>query len=205
MPFDPTLPLAGSPLQSAVMRGQFNGLKDLIDTISGVTGAVVDSVTTLPSGSQAAVNVSVSGGTLHLSFEIPRGDDGTQGAQGSNGNDGAPGPQGPPFANAIVDSVTTLNPGESATVDLIFDGTNVRFTFGIPRGADGATGDTGQNGEVTQVDLNNALQGTLSQTSNNSNGVNTLDNPFTNDPPMMADLELMRQAYNELVLALRRA
>jgi len=205
MPFDPTLPLAGSPLQSAVMRGQFNGLKDLIDTISGVTGAVVDSVTTLPSGSQAAVNVSVSGGTLHLSFEIPRGDDGTQGAQGSNGNDGAPGPQGPPFANAIVDSVTTLNPGESATVDLIFDGTNVRFTFGIPRGADGATGDTGQNGEVTQVDLNNALQGTLSQTSNNSNGVNTLDNPFTNDPPTMADLELMRQAYNELVLALRRA
>jgi hypothetical protein len=104
----------------------------------------------------------------------------------------------------VVDGVTTLPPGSSAQVDLIFDGSNVRFTFGIPRGADGATGATGQNGEVTQVDLNNALQDTLSQTSNNSNSVSTLDNPFTNDPPTTADLEVMRQAYNDLVLALRR-
>ena len=87
---------------------------------------------------------------------------------------------------------------------LIFDGSNVRFTFGIPRGSDGATGATGQNGEVTQVDLSNALQNTLAQTSNNSNGVGTLDTPFTNDPPTLADLEMMRQAYNDLVLALRR-
>jgi hypothetical protein len=123
---------------------------------------------------------------------------------GSNGNDGAQGPQGPPFANAIVDAVNTLNPGEPATVGLIFDGTNVRFTFGIPRGADGATGATGQNGEVTQVDLNNAQLNTLSQTSNNTNTVGTLNNPFTNDPPTLADMEMMRQAYNDLVLALRR-
>ena len=121
--------------------------------------------------------------------------------QGQTGPDG---PVGPPFASAIVDGVNTLNPGEPATVDLIFDGTNVRFTFGIPQGAMGATGDSGQNGEVTQVDLNNALQSTLAQTSSNSNNVNTLDSPFTNDPPTMADMELMRQAYNDLVLALRR-
>ena len=121
--------------------------------------------------------------------------------QGQTGPDG---PVGPPFASALVDAVNTLNPGEPATVDLIFDGTNVRFTFGIPRGSDGATGATGQNGEVTQVDLNNALQNTLSQTSNVTNNVNTLDTPFTNDPPTTADLELMRQAYNDLVLALRR-
>ena len=80
----------------------------------------------------------------------------------------------------------------------------MRFTFGIPRGSDGATGATGQNGEVTQVDLSNALQNTLAQTSNNSNGVGTLDTPFSNDPPTLADLEMMRQAYNDLVLALRR-
>ena len=107
-------------------------------------------------------------------------------------------------SNAVVDGVTTLNAGESATVDLIFDGTNVRFTFGIPRGSDGATGATGQNGEVTQVDLNNALQNTLSQTSSVTNQVSTLDTPFTNDPPTTADMEVMRQAYNDLVLALRR-
>jgi hypothetical protein len=54
------------------------------------------------------------------------------------------------------------------------------------------------------VDLNNALQNTLDQMSNNSNNVITLDTPFTNDPPTLADMELMRQAYNDLVSALRR-
>lgn len=201
MPFDPSLPISGTPLQSAVMRGQFNGLKDLIDAVSGVTSAVFDAVTTLPSGSQAMVNVSVVGTGLHLAFGIPAGVQGEQGMQGQTGPDG---PVGPPFANAIMDGVNTLNPGEPATVDLIFNGTNVRFTFGIPRGSDGATGATGQNGEVTQVDVNHALQNTLNQTSNNSNSVSPLDNPFTNDPPTTADLEMMRQAYNDLVLALRR-
>jgi hypothetical protein len=57
---------------------------------------------------------------------------------------------------------------------------------------------------VTQVDLNNAQLNTLSQTSNNTNTVGTLNNPFTNDPPTLADMEMMRQAYNDLVLALRR-
>ena len=104
----------------------------------------------------------------------------------------------------MVDDVTTLPPGSSAQVGVNFDGSNVRFTFGIPRSADGATGATGQNGGVTQVDLNKAQLNTLSQTSNNSNNVSTLDTPFTNDPPTTADLELMRQAYNDLVLALRR-
>ena len=143
MPYDPDVPATNAEATSAMFRGQFQGLKTLIDAVSSVTGAVMDSVTTLPSGSLA-------------------------------------------------------------TVEVIFDGMNVRFTFGIPRGSDGATGATGQNGEVTQVDLNNALQSTLAQTSGNSNGVSTLDNPFTNDPPTMADMELMRQAYNDLVLALRR-
>lgn len=38
----------------------------------------------------------------------------------------------------------------------------------------------------------------------NTNAVATLDTPFTNDPPTLADLEVMRAAYNALVLALRR-
>jgi hypothetical protein len=204
MPYDPTLPLPNSPLESQVIRDQFQALFNLINNIVTVTAAQVDGVTTVNPGDPANVSVSVSGGTLHLNFSIPRGNDGAQGASGSNGNDGAPGPQGPPFANAIVDAVNTLNPGEPASVGVNFDGTNVRLTFGIPRGNDGATGPTGQNGEVTQVDLNNAQLNTLSQTSNNSNGVGTLDTPFTNDPPTTADMEMIRQAYNDLVLALRR-
>src|SRR5688500_11838248 len=71
---------------------------------------------------------------------------GPQGPQGIPGNDGLTGPQGPPFANALVDGVTTLNPGESATVSVSFDGTDVHFSYGIPRGADGATGADGPQG-----------------------------------------------------------
>ncbi len=202
--FDPTIPATNAEATSAMFRSQFNGLKDLIDAIPGVTSAVVDSVTTLPPGSPAVVSVSVISGTLHLSFELPRGNDGPTGAPGTNGSDGAQGPQGPPFANAIVDSVTTLNPGEPATVGVTFDGSHVRFNFGLPRGNDGAPGATGANGEVSQVDLNNAQLNTLSQTSSNTNAVPTLNTPFTNDPPTLADLEQMRQAYNTLVQALRR-
>ncbi len=57
---------------------------------------------------------------------------------------GIPGQQGPPFANAIIDAVNTLNPGESATVSVSFDGSNVRFNFGIPRGTDGGQGQQGE-------------------------------------------------------------
>lgn len=192
MPYDPTLPLPNSPLESQVIRDQFQALFNLINNIVTVTAAQVDSVTTVNPGDPANVSVSVSGGTLHLSFSLPRGNDGAQ---------GVPGPQGPPFANAIVNAVNTLNPGEPASVGVNFDGSNVRFTFGIPRGNDGSPG---VNGEVSQEDLNNALQNTLSQTSNNTNSVSTLDTPFTNDPPTLADLEMMRQAYNDLVLTLRR-
>ena len=195
--FDPNLPQQNTLADAAQMRSQLNGLKDLIDAIPGVNSAVVDSVETLPPGSAATVAVSLVGTVLHLSFSLPQG---TPGDAGQPGSTGPIGPQGPPFSQAIVDAVNTLPPGSAATVDASFDGTNVRFTFGIPRGNDGATGATGANGEVSQVDLINAI----TNTSANSNAVPTLDTPFTNDPPTLADLEQMRQAYNTLVLALRR-
>ena len=34
--------------------------------------------------------------------------------------------------------------------------------------------------------------------------VATLDTPFANDPPTLADLEVMRAKLNEVILALRR-
>jgi hypothetical protein len=43
----------------------------------------------------------------------------------------------------------------------------------------------------------------LGNSSNKTNAVTTLDTPFTNDPPTLADLELMRAKQNELILALR--
>lgn len=55
MPFDPTVPALNVEATSAMFRGQFNGLKDLIDAVPTITSAVVDTVTTLPAGDPAAV------------------------------------------------------------------------------------------------------------------------------------------------------
>jgi hypothetical protein len=163
--------------------------------------AVVDAVNTVDPGTPAAVAVSFDGTNVRFTFDIPRGNDGAPGSNGSDGSQGPPGneggqgppgndgPQGPPFAQAVVDSVTTLDPGENATVGVNFDGSNVRFTFGIPRGSDGAAG------EVSQAQLDTAIAGT----SSNTNNVNTLDTPFA-DP----DMEAMRQKMNEMILNGRR-
>ena len=137
----------------------------------------------VPPDSPAQVNLSVTGNTLHFSFDLPRGYD---------GNDGA---QGPPFAQAVVDGVNTLEPWESAAVDVSFDGSNVRFTFGIPRGNDGSNGSDGSPGEVSQQQLDDAITGT----SANTNNVSTLDNSYA-DP----DMEELRQKLNELILNGRR-
>jgi|JI8StandDraft_1071087.scaffolds.fasta_scaffold126732_1 hypothetical protein len=172
--------------------------------------AVVDAVNTVNPGDPAAVGVSFDGTNVRFTFDIPRGNDGMNGSNGSDGsqgppgNDGGQGPQGndgaqgPPFAQAIVDSVTTLDPGNPATVGVSFDGSNVRFTFAIPRGNDGSNGSDGSQGppgEISQVQLDNAISGT----SANTNGVSTLDTGFA-DP----DMEAMRQKLNEMILNGRR-
>ncbi len=200
MSFDPNYPPQNAEIESAPLRTQFNGLKAIIDAVPGITSVVIDSVTTLPPGDAATVSASVIGTVLHLTFGIPQGMDG---------------PQGPPFANVIVDAVNTLPPGDPATVSATFDGVNVHLVFGIPagqqgpqgeqgiqgnQGNDGAQGIQGPPGEVTTAQLN----GAISTTSSNSNGVATMDTAFTNDPASLADMELMRAKYNELVLALRR-
>jgi hypothetical protein len=163
--------------------------------------AVVDAVNTVNPGDPAAVSVSFDGTNVRFTFDIPRGSDGGQGPAGNDGGQGPPGndgAQGPPFAQAVVDGVTTLDPGNPATVGVSFDGSNVRFTFGIPRGNDGSNGSDGSQGppgEISQVQLDNAISGT----SANTNGVSTLDTGFA-DP----DMEAMRQKLNEMILNGRR-
>ncbi len=196
--FDPSLPADATKATAAEMRAQLTGLKAEIDAIPGITSAVVDSVTTTGPGEPATVSVSVIGTVLHISLALPRGADGVPGMQGEQGL------QGPPFASAVIDSVGTLNPGENATVSVSFDGSTVHFSFGIPRGAQGEQGIQGESGQVTTEALNGAISSALAGTSNNTNGVAAMDTPFTNDPPTLADLELMRANYNLLVAALRR-
>jgi hypothetical protein len=164
--------------------------------------AVVDSVTTLNPWESASVGVSFDGSNVRFNFAIPRGNDGSTGSQGGNGSDGGQGPQGiqgPPFAQAVVDGVTTLDPGQPAWVQTSFDGSNVRFTFGIPRGNDGMSGSDGAPGEVSQAQLDSAINGT----SSNTNSISTLDTGFS-DPPTLTDMEALRQKLNEMILNGRR-
>ncbi|MEZ5386875.1 MAG: collagen-like protein [Prosthecobacter sp.] len=209
--FDPNLPQEGTPLDAVQMRSQLNGLKAIIDAILTLTAAQVDGVNTVEPGSPANATVNVTGNTLHFTFDIPRGNDGvagSDGAPGPSGSDGSPGEpgapgetgaQGPPFANAIVDAVNTLNPGEPATVSVDFDGSNVRFTFGIPSGHDGATGADGQPGEVSFNDLSNAISGTSANTNDVSTLGQTADSSY--NPQQTQDLI---NKVDELINALRR-
>ena len=104
---------------------------------------------------------------------------------------------------AQVDGVTTLPPSEPATVDLAVTGGTLHFTFGIPQGYTGAEGPQGPPGEVTQTDLNNAVQGMLGQSSNNSNAVSMLSQVA--DPDYnQAQMQSLFSKVDELINALRR-
>ena len=131
MPYDPNVPEPNAELTSAMLRGQFTGLKTLIDAVPGLTDVVIDSVTTLPAGSQATASASMTGTVLHLTFGIPEGATGPQGSSGSNGSDGAQGPQGnqgeqgPPgevtlaALNAAI-SGTAMNPTSVSPMNIGF-------------------------------------------------------------------------------------
>ncbi|MBL9145496.1 MAG: hypothetical protein JNM99_17600 [Verrucomicrobiaceae bacterium] len=115
MPFDPALPLPGSPLESQVIRDQFQALFNLITSITSLTTAQVDGVATLPAGSPASVEITVSGSALHFSFALPQGNDGPPGGQGPTGNDGGQGPQGNDGAQGPPGEVTALQLQDAIT------------------------------------------------------------------------------------------
>ena len=234
--FNPSLPLDGSLIVADVLRDQFNGLVVMIQNIpvgppgpqgvqgiqgeQGVPGppfaqAVIDSVTTLPANEQAWVTSSFDGTNVHFAFGIPHGYEGSQGQQGAQGVQGEQGNPGPPFAQAVIDGVTTLDPGQPATVSCWFDGSNVHFAFGIPRGVDGQQGPPGEQGiqgiqgeqgppgppgEVTSAQLAAAISGTALNPAN----VQPLSITIS-DPPTQSEVQQMLDRMNLLITALYRA
>ena len=120
--FDPNLPQENTEIDAVQMRGQLTGLKDLIDAVPGVTGAVIDEVNTLPPGDPATVAVSLTGTTLHFTFGIP---EGVQGDEGTSGSDGPEGPEGPPgevSQQTLDDAIAAMTADSSANsngVDLL--------------------------------------------------------------------------------------
>ncbi len=77
------LPQAGTAIDAVQMRGQLNGLKDLIDAIQTITAAQVDATNTLPPGIPAQVVLVVTDGVLHFTFDVPLGSSGSDGGQGA--------------------------------------------------------------------------------------------------------------------------
>ena len=56
---------------------------------------------------------------------------------------------------------------------------------------------------MTNAALSAALAMTLAGTSINTNAVARLETPFANDPPTLADIEMLRTKINEMLLAMR--
>jgi hypothetical protein len=166
----------------------------------------VNSTTTLDPGQPASVQTFFDDASIRFNFGIPRGNDGLQGPTGQTGV------SGPAFTNFTVDSVTILQPFQPATVVATFDGTFVRFAFGIPQGQQGQQGNNGFDGspgqqgpqgppgEVTSAQLAGAIAGT----ANNTNPIATLDIAIS-DPPTQGELQQVLAKLNELIVGLRQA
>ena len=103
------------------MRGQLNGLKDLIDAIQSITAAQVDGTNTLPPGNPASVTLSVNAGTLHFTFDIPQctsGSDGGIGEPGQPGEPGAPGVPGEVTLQQLTDAIDGTSASSNAVATL---------------------------------------------------------------------------------------
>jgi len=121
---------------------------------TGVDGTtftpVITEVDSLNPASAATASVNAANGEAQFTFGIPRGE---QGAEGPEGPEGPAGPTGETGATGSAGTTytpeataTTLDAGEDATVTVSVSGSVATYSFGIPRGSDGAPGDDGQDG-----------------------------------------------------------
>lgn len=134
MPYDPNLPLENTDIDAAEMRGQLQGLKELIDAVPTVDSAQVDGVNPLPPGSAPAASVAKVDSTLHFTFDLPVS-----------------------IASVVVDSVTSVGPSDPVSVSATLIGDVLHLSFAISRGFDGAAGTPG---EVSNATLAAEIAGT---------------------------------------------
>lgn len=104
----------------------------------------VGTVTQVGPDDPATVTNSGTTSAAVFNFEIPQGEQGLQGIQGIQGIPGD-------SATVAVGTVTTLDPGEPATVTNAGTSSAAVFNFGIPQGETGATGATGPQGPAGVV------------------------------------------------------
>lgn len=111
----------------------------------------VGKTTTGEPGTNAQVTNSGTDVNAVFNFTIPRGDTGEKGETGSPGKQGEPGTPGTDGKAATIQAgtVTTLDPGESATVTNAGTENAAIFNFGIPKGEQGLKGNAGDAATVT--------------------------------------------------------
>ena len=231
MPFDPTLPVDADNVKAFVLRGQFNGLKELIDAIPagppgppgsdgapgtdgapGATGpagppfasVVVDGVDTLPAGSAATVTAVLVGDVVHLTFGIPTGVEGPMGEVSLAQLNAA-------IAAALADrpTVTEMDQAIDAAVADRPTTAQMNATIGASL-ADRPT--TAQVNDIaaaavsdraTNAQLSTAIADVQTAAAANSSA-NSNAVPTLDTPFADPDAETLRQSFNALVLALRR-
>ena len=69
----------------------------------------IGTVTTGAAGSQAAAEITGSGGNYTLNLTIPKGDKGNTGAKGADGEDGATGPAGAKITSLVINLDNSAN------------------------------------------------------------------------------------------------
>lgn len=99
----------------------------------GTVSVTVGSTTTGEPGTDASVTNSGDTENVVLNFTIPRGETGQTGANGADGADGQ-------AATITVGKVTTLEPGQQATVENVGTENAAILNFGIPKGEQGEPG-----------------------------------------------------------------
>jgi hypothetical protein len=191
MPYDANFPATRAELISAGFRDQFHGIKDLIDAVpAGPQGEQGIPGGPGADGAAALVAVTVPGtvtvGTGYVTFGFATTPVNLGWLTGTRLRAAAIADP----ANWMEGSIVALGPTE---VTLSMDATGGTGSFtGWNLSLAGAQG---APGEVT----NAAMAGAIAGTSANTNAIPTLDTSFP-DP----DAEALRQAYNALVLGLRR-
>lgn len=129
-----------SAYEVAVQEGFVGTVDEWLESLKGPTG---------PTGPTGPMGPTGPTG--------PQGPIGLTGATGATGPMGPTGPQGNTGANGTaatiqVGNVTTLEPGENATVTNVGTENNAIFNFGIPKGEPGQDGSGGGGGITTESD-----------------------------------------------------
>ena len=96
--------------------------QEAAETARGAIEDMTVSAETLPPGSDVTATKTAVGGSFHISFGIPKGEQGATGPQGAQGIQGPPGPQGISGVAVASDGQYAFNVDENGHLILYYTG-----------------------------------------------------------------------------------